>query len=209
MTSFSKAIAILAIALTSNTLAAGQKCPNGKCPQKQHWTFPANTTIETHLQAAPHFTPQATIASMSQEQMLTLHDQLHEQPKSPKFAGRNDVRYAHVIPGELPTVSNEYIRPEFFPLGLDVQPMIDTSASTLRNQSSVALRLTPTMVDRETPRVRSVTRSTISGGGQGRIHATALAVSSGRPCPRPSVLKSKSKLRPTPILNALSFIGRR
>jgi hypothetical protein len=41
-----------------------------------HWSYPGE--LSRHLQGPPHY---VNVAGMSHEQMLTLHDRLHEQAK--------------------------------------------------------------------------------------------------------------------------------
>lgn len=60
-------------------------CPNGICPttaraNTNHWTFPGS--IDNHLQTGHGVNP----SGMSQEQMLNMHDALHEGRSVPQVA---------------------------------------------------------------------------------------------------------------------------
>jgi len=221
------AIALITLAIAADTTHS-QDCPNGKtCPMRtpvvkeqakpivfsvehvkpnvNHWTYPGR--IEDHLQGPPHFRSQAEIASMTREQQLTLHDKLHQAQAQPKlviaprivdgFASLNHQQFPSL--GQAPNGA----APEFIAFGVDAPCNLKRSMSTFRDSNCIPLGLVPPSSNRDATGVPSATRFDDSGGRNGRIHATALVRSSGRPCPRPS---DASTNRPRPLRHLLQAL---
>lgn len=214
---------LLAIALSGLTIAADtqvKNCPSRKCPNARptvtqkveqstrnvsHWTYPGK--LEEHLQGEPHFQSKAELARMTHEQQLTLHDKLHQSQaqSKPGIATTQSVNSAALrspIASPLGQAPNG-ASPEFIAFGVDAPCNLKRSMSTFRDSNCIPLGLVPPSSHRDVTGVPSTTRCDDSGGRNGRIHATALGISPGRPCPRPSVLSSTPKLRLAHVIQRL------
>ena len=177
---------LIAIAIFPSQALQSQQCKGPNCATHEPIY---NVSTDYHLTHAPHNLSMASIAGMSEEQKLTLHDKLHRDPK-PSALGIATTRIRSTesasplgLGPNGATNRSTDSPPASFPLGGDAAPCLGCSASTLHNPNMVPLGLIPPLMVLDSPRVHSETRTINSGGRPDRIHAIALAGSPGRPCP--------------------------